>query len=227
MHGINTIVRKVATWPKIKAAITKNSHIVSFFNSSHYWGGQLTKVMQAKNITRKLKTNMESRFYALILQAISICKYQPTLSELCLHDDAQRMTGGLTPVTKDVVQTIFDVECWSLTDQLIHICKPLVDIIGDVEAHDATLADCMLQLIWAHHKFIHMKVRDGDDLGFLDHARTVVKDQFYAVNTDLHWLALFLHPLCRKLAISTATHSHMPIELLLILHVIGICPRFR
>ncbi|KAG6821829.1 hypothetical protein H0H92_000624, partial [Tricholoma furcatifolium] len=27
------------------------------------------------------------------------------------------------------------------------------------------------------------------------------------MNTDIHWLALFLHPLCRKLAISAAVHS--------------------
>ncbi|KAF8235667.1 hypothetical protein L208DRAFT_1255375, partial [Tricholoma matsutake] len=44
MHGINTIVGKIAAWPKIKAMIMKNSCIVSFFNSSHYWGGQLNEV---------------------------------------------------------------------------------------------------------------------------------------------------------------------------------------
>jgi len=27
------------------------------------------------------------------------------------------------------------------------------------------------------------------------------------MNTDLHWLCLFLHPLCRKLAISNSRHS--------------------
>jgi hypothetical protein len=75
MHGINTIVGKIAAWPKIKATIMKNSRIASFFNLSHYWGGQLYEVAQSKNITWKLKTNTESRFYALILQAISIRKY--------------------------------------------------------------------------------------------------------------------------------------------------------
>ena len=103
--------------------------------------------------------------------------------------------------------TVFDVERWALTDQLIRVCKPLVNIIGDIEARDATLADCMLQLIWAHRELIHMNLNDGDDQHFLDHARQVINEQFHSINTDLHWLALFLHPLCRKLAISTATHS--------------------
>jgi len=39
----------------------------------------------------------------------------------------------------------------------------LMDLIRDVKACDATLADCMLQLIWAHHKIIHMKVQNGED----------------------------------------------------------------
>ena len=68
---------------------------------------------------------------------------------LMLHY-AQRSVSGLTPVAKDVA-TAFDVGRWRGTYQLIRVCKPLTDIIGDVEARDAvTLADCLLQLIWAH-----------------------------------------------------------------------------
>ena len=58
---------------------------------------------------------------------------------------------------------MFDVEHWALTDQLIRVCKPLVDIISDVELRDSTLADCMLQLIWALCKLIQMKINDSDD----------------------------------------------------------------
>ena len=207
MHAINTIIGRVVAYPKIKATITKNTRIVSFFQSSHYWGGQLEIVAESKKVTRKLKTNTESRFYALILQALSVREHRQALYELCSREDAQRMIRGLTPIARDVVGTVFDVERWNLTDQLIRVCKPLVDIIGDIESRDATLADCMLQLIWAHRELIHMKLNDGEDQLFLDHARQVVNEQFHSINTDLHWLALFLHPLCRKLAISTATHS--------------------
>jgi hypothetical protein len=196
MHGINTIVGKVAAWPTMKTMITKNTHIVSFFRSSHYWGGQLDEVAKSKKVDRALKTNTESRFYALVLQAMSVREHKAALTELCMRDDAQRSLCELTPVSKDVVATVFDLEHWALTDQLIHICKPLVDVIGDVEAHDAMLADCMLQLIWAHREVIHMKPVEGDDLEFLHHARRVINTQFHAMNTDLHWLALFLHPLC-------------------------------
>ena len=32
------------------------------------------------------------------------------------------------------------------------------------------------------------------------------------MNTDVHWLALFLHPLCQKLAVSKATHSRKLVD---------------
>jgi hypothetical protein len=207
MHGINTIVGKIVAYPVMKTMITKNTCIVSFFRSSHYWGGQLDDVTKPKKITHALKTNMESCFYALILQAMSVHEHKAALMELCMCDDAQRSVHGLTPVAKDVVATVFDINCWCLTDQLIHICKPLIDVIGNVKAQDATLADCMLQLIWAHQELIHLKLVEGDDLDFLGHAHHVINTQFHAMNTDLHWLALFLHPLCQKLAISTAVRD--------------------
>jgi len=118
-----------------------------------------------------------------------------------------RWVGSPQLHNKDVIATVFDLDRWSRTDQLIAICKPLVDIIGDVESRDATLADCMLQLIWAHREVNRVPHREGHDPGFAAHAKEVLNAQFHAMNTDVHWFALFLHPLCRKLAISSVAHS--------------------
>ena len=65
----------------------------------------------------------------------------------------------------------------------------------------------MLQLIWAHRAVINSPLMEGDDPAFADHAKNMLNVHFHAMNTDVHWLALFLHPLCRKLAVSTARHS--------------------
>jgi len=65
MHSINMIIGKIVSYPSVKKTITSNSQIVSFFNSSHYWGGQLEKISKENGITHGLKMNTESRFYAL------------------------------------------------------------------------------------------------------------------------------------------------------------------
>lgn len=50
LHSMNTIIGKICTFLEMKAVIAKNVQIVSFFNHSHYWGGQLKSVAKEMNI---------------------------------------------------------------------------------------------------------------------------------------------------------------------------------
>ncbi|KAL0056560.1 hypothetical protein AAF712_016834, partial [Marasmius tenuissimus] len=50
-----------------------------------------------------------------------------------------------------------------------------------------------------------MTCAEGDDPAFLEHLRTVFDKRFRLIATPIHKLALFLHPLCRKLVVSSHT----------------------
>lgn len=39
---MNTAIGKITSHATMKPVVKANTQIVSFFNSSHYWGGQLT-----------------------------------------------------------------------------------------------------------------------------------------------------------------------------------------
>ena len=91
---------KVVVFPSAKKAVSKNSQIVTFFNASHYWGGQLGEIASSKGVSCGLKTNTESQFYALILQALSIDNHKAALMELCSCDRVQRKINGLTPMNE-------------------------------------------------------------------------------------------------------------------------------
>jgi hypothetical protein len=56
----------------MKKVVMKASRIVTFFNSSHFWGGQLKTEVKSLNITWTLKKNFETQFYALSLQGQSV-----------------------------------------------------------------------------------------------------------------------------------------------------------
>lgn len=130
------------------------------------------------------------------------------MQELCLHEDAQHVTCGLTPVSADVISIcIRDITHWDHNDQLIRICKPMVDAIGNLESHNVNLADCMLELIWAERAITRLAITETDNIDFAYHAKSTVRHEFHRMNTDIHWLALFLHPLCRRLAILSVAHS--------------------
>lgn len=74
---------ETVSYPRIKKIITLNSWIVPFFNSLHYWGGQLEIITRENKVTCGLKTNTESCFYVLILQALSVWDHKALLTTLC------------------------------------------------------------------------------------------------------------------------------------------------
>jgi hypothetical protein len=60
----------------MKAIISKLVDIVSFFNNSHYWGGQLALVAEKRGVKRKLKTKGDTRWYSLATSAISVLAHK-------------------------------------------------------------------------------------------------------------------------------------------------------
>ncbi|KAJ7666864.1 ribonuclease H-like domain-containing protein [Mycena polygramma] len=203
LHSLNTVVGEICAYPLIKAIVTKANRAVTFFNGSHYWGGQLKVEAKRLNISRGLKKNCESRWYALVLLCISVASHHQPLSITCLREDAQTKTKGLSAVSKDVIEIILQTPTfWPLLSQLIRVAKPIVDAIGNCESRRSTLADCMLELLRCARSMSKMELQDDDDSGFLDHAKATFDRRFIKIATPHHWLALFLNPSCRKLALS-------------------------
>lgn len=91
---------------------------------------------------------------------------------------------------------------WDLNAQLIRYTKPLVDTIGNLETRDASLADCLIELLKSARTLESFKPLPREDESFARHAKEVLRKTFHRMNHDVHFLALFLHPLCRRLALS-------------------------
>ena len=193
-------------FPKIKSAIQRGNRVVTFFNGSHYWGGQLKAVALAEKIIRGLKKNCESRWYAIILLAMSVEAHQTPLSVLVARPDARKVTNGFSAVNVDVIRIIqdHDDDFWPWISRLIRIARPFVDSIAASEGRDVTLADCMLSLLGAARQLHVLDSGDDDNSDFVEfkqHVCAVVDKRFRQMATPIHRLALFLHPNCRKLAV--------------------------
>ena len=65
----------------------------------------------------------------------------------------------------------------------------------------------MLELLRCAQHMDLIEEHINDDPEFTRFAKKTFTKEFHAINTDLHWFALFLHPLCRRLAISQASKS--------------------
>nr|GAT45526.1 predicted protein [Mycena chlorophos] len=201
-HGLNTLVGEICRYVAAKTQIQSANRIVTFFNMSHYWGRQLKAGAKTEGVTRGLKKNCESRWYALILLLRSVVAHRTPLSTLLARPEARKMTDGMTAVNPDVIRIVQDTfnEFWPMVGQTIRIAQPFVDVIADSEGRGVTLADCMLNLLRVARQLSPLKDEDEDDREFKKHAYAVMDKRFNQMATPLHRLALFLNPLCRKLA---------------------------
>ena len=110
-----------------------------------------------------------------------------SLRTLCERPDAQKSKDGLSALPADIVVLVTrDLEHWDLTDQLLRVCKPLVDAIGNLESRNATLADCMIELFRCAQHIDQISQLPTDNADFAHHAKTIFTQQFHAINTDLH-----------------------------------------
>ncbi|RPD67877.1 hypothetical protein L226DRAFT_548734 [Lentinus tigrinus ALCF2SS1-7] len=209
LHGMNTIIGSITTFDPMKKILQKVTTIVTFFTSSHYWGAQLKEEAEKVGITTSLKKNCKSRWYTLVLHCMSVQRYREPLFRICYRQDAEKSTNGLSIIPKAIRETVLGgtETFWPLLNQFIRTTKPLVDAIGNVEAHDATLADCMLELVRCVHTMTKLRATDDKDHSFLMHARSTFNRLFHQMDTKYHSLALYLQPLCRRLAISQVANG--------------------
>ncbi|KAH9916114.1 uncharacterized protein BXZ73DRAFT_53938 [Epithele typhae] len=126
---------------------------------------------------------------------------------LCVREDAQRAVNNLSPIPPTIRAIVLDyTNFWPRIAQLVRTTKPLVDAIGNVESRNAGLADCMLELTHCAQAMMRLDLGDNDDPGFWDHTKIVFNHRFHEMDTEHHGLALYLHPLCRRLAVSQAAN---------------------
>ena len=127
----------------------------------------------------------------------------------CTRPEALQQIDGFSPINTNVINVVVrDEKFWPAMEQLLKICKPLVDTIGNCKTRDASLASCMLELIRTARMMSQISLDLNDNIDFWIHAKQVFNRRFHAMNTNYHSLTLYLHPMCRKLPISQAARFY-------------------
>lgn len=92
-----------------------------------------------------------------------------------MRPEAQKKTNNLTPVASDVITTVlYDPLYWKRLEQIVLTVKSLVDAIGNLESRQASLADCMLELLRCTQKMSQLTCDPNEhDLGFWLHTKSV------------------------------------------------------
>lgn len=91
-----------------------------------------------------------------------------------MRQDARKKTNNLTPVAHDVIKIILgDPLFWRHLEQIVNTVKFIVDAIGNLESCQASLADCMLELLRCAKQMSQLTFDDDYDIDFWRHAKSV------------------------------------------------------
>ncbi|KAH8913657.1 hypothetical protein BT69DRAFT_1365004, partial [Atractiella rhizophila] len=88
------------------------------------------------------------------------------------------------------------------------VVGPIVDTIGKLERSDCMLADAVLELLRLAKHFDQMDLEqeEDSDIGwenlFVEYAVLCFKNRFHTIDSDLLFVALYLHPMCHGIAVS-------------------------
>ncbi|KAJ7495512.1 ribonuclease H-like domain-containing protein [Mycena latifolia] len=191
LHSLNTLVGEICSYPLIKKIISKANRAVTFFNGSHYWGGQLKTGAKRLDVSRGQKKFVPS--------------HRQPMSIICLRPDAQKKTNGFSAVGSDVIAIVLNTpEFWPLLNQVTRITKPIVDAIGNCESCQTTLADCMLELIHCARTMGKMTLEEDHTTFFSKFTRVFVSSSALSEKKELLSKIYKIHGHSLDLMIETA-----------------------
>ncbi|CAG8686902.1 2016_t:CDS:1 [Cetraspora pellucida] len=176
----------------------KNQKLVNFFNASHIWHQELQNWQKEQKIRHFLDTFCETRWYLLAKVCMGVLVYKQGFQHcLSLSENSRSKYPEIeNTVVKNIICDKYHfVDNYELT-QLI---KLIVDAIGRLESNDSTLADIFKELI-----YIHKQVSQLEDhiTGLQAHVLTVISKHVREFDSNIFFIALFLSPNHKQVAIS-------------------------
>ncbi|KAL5698156.1 hypothetical protein ACHQM5_029229 [Ranunculus cassubicifolius] len=195
LHAFNTLAKDVLGFVEAVKVVQLNQMLVNYFTSSQSWRKELKKWQAERNLLHSLSNYCETRWYSVSLVCVGVATY----AEGFRHCVELSKTPGYAQVNPDIAAIIMDHHHFAKNACLVEALKPIIDVIAKLDRRTTTLADVFLSFITVYEnaKTAHYSIQ-----GLRDHilcaTRKIVKDY----EDPIYFVALFLHPACKNLAMS-------------------------
>ena len=196
LHGFNLLAKDIAGFPEIARVVKVNQKLVNYFTSSHIWRKALKNWQVEKKIPHFLSTFCETRWYSLAKVCLGVAIYEEGFRH-CLELSKNVEYPSIT--NSDVRDVIKSRHHFADNECLVEALKPVIDVIGKLEQRTTTLADVLGSFITLYHnaKNSHYAIR-----GFQQHILGAIGKRVQEFEDPIYFVALFLHPGCKKMAMS-------------------------
>ncbi|KAL5732222.1 hypothetical protein ACHQM5_004869 [Ranunculus cassubicifolius] len=194
LHAFNMLAKDVLGFVEAVKVVQLNQMLVNYFTSSQFWRKEL-KNWQAERNLPDLSNYCDTRWYSVSLVCVGVEAYEHGFR----HCVELSKKPGYAQVNPDIAAIIMDHHHFAKNASLAEALKPIIDVIGKLERRTTTLADVFLSFItiYENAKTAHYSIQ-----GLRDHILCATRKIVKEYEDPIYFIALFLHPACKNLAMS-------------------------
>ncbi|CAG8615544.1 223_t:CDS:2 [Cetraspora pellucida] len=197
LHAFNLIIKNIAGFTNIASICKKNQKLVNFFTSSHIWLQVLKNWQKEQDIHHFLSTFCETRWYFLAKICLGVFVFERGFQHYLKLSESDK---AKYPKIKDEIKAIVNNRYhFASNDTLVKVIKPVVNVIRRLKLRNATLADIFKKLIYVHLKISKLDITIPD---FKTYSLTIINKRARKFSRDIYFIALFLSPIYKNIAIS-------------------------
>ncbi|MBW0491689.1 hypothetical protein O181_031404 [Austropuccinia psidii MF-1] len=199
LHVFNLIAKNFISHPSMGHIIKGNKTLVNYFNSSPFWNKEITNWAKENAISPNLSTVCKTRWYSLAKVCLAVQSHQEGFKK-CLQTFYNPLSD--TPViSKEVVDVIEKSDHFTSNHALASLLQPLVDSIAQLEQPNTNLTDVWKEL-YTLYTTINAIQLDDLYLPFKQDCINILHQRSLTFNDEIYFIAFFLHPAYRQIAVS-------------------------
>jgi len=189
-HFINLITEDIMKHEWAVSSLKTCQSIVTYFGSHHRPNALLAECRSDGE--PQLSGYVKTRWYSAGTCILSVLQNENALRRLA--------TSHETELSANIRAIIANRQFWADCQHIVTVLHPLMSVIGSLESHSATLADCYQQLLKLAAAIDNLAVGPAE---FAAHCMAAFCHRWADLDDNVYKLAYFLHPGMRGKGIGT------------------------
>jgi hypothetical protein len=180
-HFVNLITEDIMKHDWAKSLLKTCQSVVTYFGCHHLPNALLAQY-RADGVP-KLSGFVKTRWYSAGNCIQSVLRNEEALRQLCLKHESD--------LNAEIRVIVGNRQFWADCDHILTMLNPLMSIIGKLESHSATLADCYQQLIQLAASIENCV---AGPTGFASHCMAAFCRRWADLDDPVYIVCYFIHP---------------------------------
>lgn len=200
LHEFNSIIRSVLQHEDVVSVVRTNNSIIAFFKRAHYWAEVLQRLAKEAGISHGLSPYVDTRWVSIGKSCLSVQENEPLMQKCIQISSTLESQFKLSNAN---IELLNDRHHFANNQDLLQVLKPIVDSISRLEQDSSTLGDVLAEFGILHWTI--SRINDNSKRVLTTCKKLALEQLCRRVknyDSQWYWLAFFLTPAYKKVAVS-------------------------